>query len=188
MTTSRTDAASGSVWFTRWRALVDALGGAAVVLLLLTVVADVTLRFILNHPLPGATEYVSFWYMVAIAFLGLSMAERHGEHIDAPIVFERLSVGVRREFTVISKVLFAATMAVMAWYGWEEAVRQFEIGERAGAAAVPIWPARFLVPLGTAACAADVMASLLSRRPGEPVPSAGPDRLGGPLQESAADQ
>ncbi|WP_177242669.1 TRAP transporter large permease subunit [Amycolatopsis marina] len=144
--------------------LTGLLGGVAVVLLLTTVLVDVTLRFAFSKPLPGTIEYVSFWYMTAIGFLGLALAERHGEHIDAPIVFDRLPGPIRRELIVIAKVLFAVVMIAIAVWGWEEAVRQWEIGERGAAAGVVLWPARFLVPLGAAACVIEIAAGLLVRQ------------------------
>lgn len=149
----------------RWPGqLAGLLGGIAVVLLLVTVLIDVTLRFAFSMPLPGTIEYVSFWYMGAISFLGMALAERHGEHIDAPLVFDRLPAPIRREVIVIGKVLFAAVMIAIAVWGWEEAVRQWEIGERGGAAGVALWPARFLVPLGAAACVIELLSSLLAQQ------------------------
>lgn len=149
----------------RWPGqLAGLLGGVAVVLLLVTVLTDVTLRFAFTMPLPGTIEYVSFWYMAAISFLGLALAERHGEHIDAPIIVDRLPASIRRELTVIGKALFAAVMIAIAVWGWEEAVRQSEIGERGGAAGVLLWPARFLVPIGAAACVIELLSSLIAQQ------------------------
>lgn len=148
----------------RWIGLLSGIvGGIGLVLLLATLVIDVTLRFAFSIPLPGTIEYASFWYMAAIGFLGLALAERHNEHIDVPIVFDRLPPPIQRELTIVGKSLFAVVMLAIAVWGWEEAVRQWEIGERGGAAGVLVWPTRFLVPLGAAACAIELLATVLER-------------------------
>jgi TRAP-type C4-dicarboxylate transport system permease small subunit len=147
----------------RWRSLIAFIGGAGVLLLLSTILADATLRFAFNQPIPGTVEYVSYWYMVPIAFCGIALAERYGEHVDAPLIFDRLPARLRREFTVVGKVLFLAVLVAMWWWGWEEAVRQYGFGERGAAAGVAIWPTRFLVPIGAAACAFEVLVNLFAR-------------------------
>src|SRR5699024_5462212 len=112
---------------------------------------------VFNQPIAGSIEYVSYWYMVAIAFCGIALAERYGEHIDAPLVFDRLPRSVRKEFTIVARVLTVLLMIAIAWWGWHEALRQYEFREQGGAAGVPIWPGRFLVPLGATACALEVV-------------------------------
>jgi TRAP-type C4-dicarboxylate transport system permease small subunit len=158
-------------WLEQLRASIGWLGGVGVLLLLVNVLVDVTSRYLLNRPIPGTIEYVSFWYMVAIAFFGLAVAERDDEHIDAPIVFDRLPAVVRRELTVFSKVLFIVVLLAMAWWGLEEATRQYAVRERGGAAGVPVWPTRFFVPVGAVACAAEVAIRLVRSLRGEPQPT-----------------
>lgn len=145
-----------------WRSLIAVIGGAGMVLLLVTILADATLRFALNKPISGTLEYVAYWYMIPIAFCGMALAERYGEHIDAPLIFDRLPANLRREFEVVGKLLFLAVLLAMLWWGWEEAVRQYEFGERGAAAGVAIWPTRFLVPLGAAACAIEVLVNVIA--------------------------
>lgn len=145
-----------------WRTPITALGYAGMGFLLGTVLTDVTLRFVFNQPIAGSIEYVSYWYMVAIAFCGIALAERYGEHIDAPLVFDRLPRSLRREFDIVSRVLFVILLVAIAWWGWQEALRQYDLGERGGAAGVAIWPGRFLVPLGATACAFEVIIRLVT--------------------------
>lgn len=144
------------------RAAVARGGELGTVLLLAHVLADAVLRFVFNRPLTGTIEYVSFWWMVAIVFLGLSIAERDDEHIDAPIVFDRLPAPLQREFAVFGRLLFLAVLAALGWWGWQEAVQQQSFGARGGAAGVSTWPGRYLLPVGAAACALEVVARILA--------------------------
>ena len=133
------------------------LGYAGVLMLMLTVVADTVLRYAFNSPIQGTIEYVSYWYMIPIGFFGMVLAERDNEHIEAPIVFDRLPVAIQREFTAITKVLFVIFLLGVAWWGFDEAMKQYAVRERGGAAGVTIWPTRFFVPLGAVALAIEVV-------------------------------
>lgn len=137
-------------------------GQAGAVLLLANVLADAVLRFAFNRPLAGTIEYVSFWWMVAIVFLGLSIAERDDEHIDAPIIFDRLPKALQREFAIVGRVLFLIVLVALGWFGWQEATTQQSFGARGGAAGVSTWPGRYLLPIGAAACALEVVARLIA--------------------------
>lgn len=159
-----------------WRSLITFVGSAGTVLLLVTILADAILRFTVNKPIAGTLEYVSYWYMVPIAFCGMALAERRGEHVDAPLIFDRLPVNIRREFTVVGKLLFLAVLIAVSLWGWEEAVRQYEFGERGAAAGVPIWPTRFLVPIGAAACAIEVLVNIFANLAGRT--TTGPEQTG----------
>src|SRR5699024_98789 len=82
-----------------WRTPVSVIGYAGLILLLGTVLADVALRFLFNRPIAGSIEYVSYWYMVAIAFCGIALAERYGEHIYTQLIFDHLPPSLRKEYT-----------------------------------------------------------------------------------------
>lgn len=135
-------------------------GRAGVFLLMIHVVLDTFLRYAFNSPLPGTTEYVQHWYMVGIAFLGFAVAERRGEHIEAPLIFDRLPPTLQREFTFVSVLLTIGVLLFIAWWGWEQAMTQLERGERGGAARTTIWPTRFFVPLGALALAIELIPRL----------------------------
>lgn len=137
--------------------------GALICLLLLvgTVVLNVVLRYGFGSPLPGTIEYVSYWYMVPIAFLSFGLTESADEHIDAPILSHSLSKGLQRELFLLGRAMFVIVMVAIAWWGWQEAVTMYEIGERGGAAGTPIWPTRFFVPIGAIACALEAVLAMV---------------------------
>lgn len=136
------------------------LGRVGVFLLMMHVVSDTFLRYAFNNPLPGTTEYVQHWYMVGIAFLGFAAAERRGEHIEAPLIYDRLPATVQREFTFIAVLLTIGVLLLVAWWGWDEAMTQMERGERGGAARTTIWPTRFFVPIGAIALVGELIPRL----------------------------
>jgi TRAP-type C4-dicarboxylate transport system permease small subunit len=68
-----------------------AISTIVVFALMLHTLANVALRYVFNSPLGGTLEYVSYWYMPIVAFLGMILAKQARQIIEAPILFDRLS-------------------------------------------------------------------------------------------------
>lgn len=138
------------------------LGGVAVALLMIHVVIDVGGRMIFNSPAPATLEVSQYWYMPLLVFCGLPLAARVHEHISAPIVFDRVAPKLQLEFTLIGAVITVAMLLAMAWFGLEEALTLMGQGATGIASGIPIWPARFIVPLASLLFAAEVMVHAVS--------------------------
>lgn len=127
------------------------IGVVAVALLMLHVVADVTGRYLFNSPVAGTLEAVAFWWMPSVSFLGLAVTQRVGQHIEVHVLADRLPPRVAAALAVVTSCLTMVVVAAIGWYGLAMALDKTAIREAAlGAVLVPIWPARFLVPLGCA--------------------------------------
>jgi TRAP-type C4-dicarboxylate transport system permease small subunit len=121
-------------------------------LMMLHVSVDVTARALYNHPLPGTSELVGGYYMVAICYLPWAWLTRHDNHIVAG-VFERIGsrrFGYWEEVAV--KVFMLLYVGVFCWQTGVRAVQQTVAGEvwEAAGGFVPIWPSRWLLPIASA--------------------------------------
>ena len=123
------------------------LGSLAVLGLMANVVADVTGRFLFNRPMRGTIEYVSFWWMVPLGMFGFAVAQRVKEHIDVPLIYDRLQSRSQRLTAVLGNLITIAFASVLFFYGVRGALSQMATGERTGATQVAIWPVRFVVPI-----------------------------------------
>lgn len=124
------------------------LGGIAVLLILATVVADVAVRQIAGSGILGADTIVSDWWMVAVAMLGIVAAERSGSQIVVDILGDRMSPTIARNIALFAGIVVAIFAAIVAVVSFIEALAQMRLGEYAAVGALPIWPARFLIPIG----------------------------------------
>lgn len=127
------------------------IGSLAVLAMLLNIVIDVLMRFLFNDPITGTLELTTYYYMIAIAFMGAFAAQQRVEHIEVTVLVDRLSGTSRLYFSVVADVVTLAFLAALVWYGWNVALASKSEGEVAGATQVLTWPARFLVPVGLAA-------------------------------------
>lgn len=114
------------------------------------VCADVIGRVAFNSPVKGTPEIVSI-SIVIICFLQAGFAIRSGGMIRVDAVTQFLPAKARVVLAIVGYLVGFAFFALIFWgslepahYSWVE--NEYE-GE--GALRVPVWPARFVVVLGT---------------------------------------
>lgn len=142
---------TGFEWFVRQLSVV---AGLALVLMMLHVVADVLMKFVFNLPITGTPEIVAYYYMVAAVFLALAYVELTGKHITVDLLYNHMPRRMKRAAQAISYIGSTLFFSLLAYTTWFDAVDAYRIGQIAmGSAAIPIWPSRFVLPLGFAAVA-----------------------------------
>ena len=131
------------------------LGAVGVLAMLVHITGYVVMRNLAGAPIPATVEIVSYYYMVAIAFLPLAWAERRGDMIAVEI-FSHLLVGRlgRINAIFVSVVTFAAYL-VLTYTTWTVAMRQFAARSYviSLSVAVPVWPSYFILPAAFALAA-----------------------------------
>lgn len=134
------------------------LAMAAGVAMMLHVSADVTARTVFNHPLPGTTEIVSAYYMVAACYLPWAWVARTDSHIVVELFTQFAPRRFNAWLDVAVKFFVVAYLILFVWQTWVRAIEQYRLGEvvEAGALYVTVWPSRFLLPLAAALMALDL--------------------------------
>lgn len=129
--------------------LLMVVGGVMIVLMAGHVVADVGRRYLMNAPLKGAIEMVSYYYMVAVVFLPLSTVERLNAHFVSGLFTDHLPPLTLRRLEGVTSLLMALVVALLAWCSTEGALHAMANSERVLAADLIIytWPGRWLVPV-----------------------------------------
>jgi len=136
------------------------VGGAACLVMMLQVVADVVARTLWNQPLAGTLEMSQHWWMVTIVFTGLGYTQLRRENIRATLITEHLSPAWRRAADLGAGTLLGGFAVAMAYYGWLAAMESLKVRETVVAADLPIWPLAFLVPFGWAVLALQSVATI----------------------------
>jgi TRAP-type C4-dicarboxylate transport system permease small subunit len=129
--------------------LLAALGGLAVVLMLLQTVADVVMSNFAGSPIPGNLEIISLYHMVALVFLPLAFVEQRHEHISVDLIVRLLPRKVQRVLLVASYLVCAGFFGLLAYQTLLDALASYRLGEiMMGAIYVTVWPAKFALPAG----------------------------------------
>lgn len=128
--------------------------GRAIVPLIFVMIAvimtEVLGRYFIGRPTPWAYD-VSGWLQVAYIFLGGAYALQRGYMVRVDLVFGVLPPRACALIDLtLGSVLFAAFAWVMIVRGFAFALTSLAMGETSstGVWQGPVWPAKFLVPLG----------------------------------------
>ncbi len=140
-----------------------AVAAAIIFLLSFLVVADVIGRGVFNSPVKGTPEIVSM-SIVIICFLLAAYAIQSGAMLRTDVI---VSLFGRRGYAfadLASALLGAAFFLLIVWGSFEPALHAWTSNEFEGEGAlrVPVWPARFVVMLGSALVIAIYLGQALS--------------------------
>ena len=128
-----------------WMALV---GGFVVFLLMLMVAIDAIGRKVAGA-LPGALEF-SEALMVPAVFLPLMYVQMKREHVFVGVVTMGLSVRTQSLIDAVAAIIGAVLFGFLTWLAMEKALQSTVVWEyRLAVIPVPIWPFRWIIPLGT---------------------------------------
>jgi len=131
-------------------ALAIGLGMIAVFMMILHITLDVSLRFLLNSPIPGTILFVSVFYMIIIVFMPVSAVEQDDGHISVELIYDMLSNRLRQILQFLSLGFSIIVFGALAVRTWQEAVSKYEIGSFTIEAGLwlPTWPTYFVLPIG----------------------------------------
>ncbi|MSQ20305.1 MAG: TRAP transporter small permease [Betaproteobacteria bacterium] len=128
-----------------WMALV---GGFVVFLLMLMVAIDAIGRKVASS-LPGALEF-SEALMIPAVFLPLMFVQLKREHVFVGVVTMGLSVRTQSLIDAVAALIGVVLFGFLTWLAMEKAIQSTVVWEyRIAVIPVPIWPFRWIIPLGT---------------------------------------
>jgi TRAP-type C4-dicarboxylate transport system permease small subunit len=125
------------------------LGIVAAFLMMMHVTADVTARTVFNSPIEGTTEFVSAYYMVAVAYLPWAWIARNDGHIRVDVFTSFLPPRAIEWVDIGAMILTTAYVSFFVWRATMRATEQYYAGEvwQAGTNYLAIWPSRFVLPV-----------------------------------------
>ena len=126
------------------------------VLMLLHICADVLCKYVFNMPIDGTLETVSGWYMVAVVFGSMAYVEVKDGHISVDLFTRHIPAQPLSILRCLTYLLSVGYLGLMTWVTAGEAIRRTandEVWETVNGF-LPIWPSRWLVPIGMASLAA----------------------------------
>src|SRR5690349_810547 len=127
-----------------------AVGGVALVVMILLITAQVISRRILAAPMVVADE-LSGYLLVITTFSVLGYALMRGDHIQVTLLVERLPERVQRYLRVAWCVLGLPFLALVVWRTSDLALDSFRTGSfSVSATNFVLWPVQAFVPLGLA--------------------------------------
>ena len=116
-----------SVVFDRAIDYLAVLSGILAVFMMLSVCADVVLRYFLNRPIKGVTE-ITEMCIVALTFLGAAWLLKKEGHVRIDVLVDRLSPRSQALLNGITSIVGVIICLALAWYSANLAVDHFQRG------------------------------------------------------------
>lgn len=131
-------------------------------IMMLHITVDVTVRYFFNATIIGTLETVSYYHMVLAVFLPLAYVESRGEHIRVDLIAQALPRQVQLVLYVFTCLLGLAFFGALAYRGYLDAVRSTQRLETIMSNYLfYIWPSRWALPLGFGALCLAILNNLL---------------------------
>lgn len=125
------------------------LAALLTLVMMLHVSLDVVLKYLFRVPVPATVEVVSYYYMVAAVFLPIAWSEKIGAGITVDLFMMRAPGWLQFAAAILALVLGIAIYAGLAVNTFQQALRALAHREVVmGPISLPVWPSRFLLPLG----------------------------------------
>ena len=123
------------------------VGTIGLFLLMLVVTADVFLRDVFNQPIKGSIEIAEL-FQVLVVFFGLAYCEAHRGHVRAEVLIAYLGRRAQLALDAFTTLIALGLFALMVWYSTLNAIETWHSQELFEMMRIPVWPYRFIVPVG----------------------------------------
>ena len=102
--------------FDRTMELFAALAAIFLVVMMLLVGADVTMRYLMNSPIGNVAE-ITGHMMLFVTFMGAAWVAKRDGHVKLDIVLNRLNPGAQAVLNTVTSIITAIICLTLAWYG-----------------------------------------------------------------------
>lgn len=114
--------------------------------LMLIGVVQIAGRKFFNTPIFGYIDIVELM-MTTFAFLAIAYCERMGAHVRMELLLGKLKGRALWIAELIGVLVGLFVIGVLIWFGYDHAVRAYELGDTTIDAHYPWWPSKALVPI-----------------------------------------
>ncbi len=134
-----------------------------VALAMMTVVVyGVVMRYVFNIPARWVAE-VSEFLMVALTFLALAYVQEQRKHINISFLFSRQNEGMKTIWSIVTTLCSLGIFVLLTWATWVFAMKAYYSGFVSDGAALPLFPPRLLVPIGSGVLCLQLLADLMQQ-------------------------
>ena len=136
----------------RLESALNLASGIVIFTLVLLATVNVIGRKLFNAPVPGFVDWVE-QFMAVFVFVGLAYCQREGGHIRMEVLIGRLRGRALWVAEFLSILLMLPLTLVLAYGSWSHFLRSFDPGSPLWSrdssidVALPLWPAKLIVPL-----------------------------------------
>jgi TRAP-type C4-dicarboxylate transport system permease small subunit len=146
----------------RINTVVVAACGILLFLFMLMEVGDVSGRYLFLFPVPGTRE-IGEIVLAYVVFMGWAAVLANNQHIRVLLLVDRLPLRWQAWLELVALLVGLAMILPIAYYSFELALKSYITKEIAFTYAIPRWPGKTALFLGSSLFAIQFLIMLLSR-------------------------
>lgn len=125
------------------------VGIIALLFMVVYIAIAIVLRWVEGRdilPIVNVSEYL----MIIVVYFGLAWTQVKRGHVSVGVIIERLSDDWRCVVELVIALISLSFAGLLLWASWSAAMAGYQIRETAFAAGIlfPMWPFRYLLPVG----------------------------------------
>lgn len=136
-------------------------GVSTLMVMMVLTVADVSLRYLVNQPIPGAFELTEF-LMVILASFGLAYTALQNGHVTVDLVLERFSPKTQAVIDTITCLISIGVFVTVTWASILYARSEWKAKAVSTVLLLPRFPFILVVVLGSAVLCLAILVNLLN--------------------------
>ncbi len=140
--------------------IIGNIGAFFLIPLMLLTVVDVLLRYFLNAPIRGTSEWSEF-LLVVVIWLGFAYTMQTKGHISIELFVSRISERKQTYADIFAYFIGLFIMAIVAWMSYKLAVNSWVLGEIGENSRFPLYPFKGILFIGSAIFFIELLAQLL---------------------------
>jgi len=129
--------------------IVNSVGVSVLLVMIILVTTDVTLRYVFNSPLRGVYEIVEVILVIVVAF-GMAYTAMQKGMVAVEVLVERFRPRVRAILGIFNSLMGLTLFSLISWKSTEQAITYWAAGETTYVSGLPLFPFVLIVSFGTA--------------------------------------
>lgn len=136
-------------YFEAFDKVTSVIASVTLLLMMLWIFTDVTLRATINSPIKGTLEITGEYLMVILIYLSISYTQKHNGHVKVTMFEERFPHMVRNITRFITNLIAAGFFLFIGILNYQAGLDYLERGIRSTSVLnYPLAPALFIIALG----------------------------------------
>lgn len=129
--------------------IVNSAGVSVLLVMMILVTTDVTLRYVFNSPLRGVYEIIEVILVIVVSF-GMAYTAMQKGMVAVEVLVERYPPRVRIIADIFNSLAGLVFFSLISWKTAEQAMTYRAAGETTYVSALPLYPFALVVSFGTA--------------------------------------
>jgi TRAP-type transport system small permease protein len=128
--------------------VINNIGVSVMILLVILILVDVTLRYLFNNPIRSVYEIVAIMVVIIVSF-SMAYSGITRSLVSIEIIIERFPAKVQNVLAIFQSIMGLAFFSLLCWKTMEQSIIYWNVGSKTYAANLPLFPFILILSFGS---------------------------------------